>query len=575
MENYYLDNSDIQFYMKHMDMNEVIRLIEDDFADVDVFDYAPRNVEEAKENYQMVLSALGEICAEQIAPTAAEADEQGAQFWEGQVIYALATQKAMKLLKDAQLTGFTLPRKYGGLNFPNTIYSIAIEMVSQAEAGLQNIFGLQEIAATINEFADEETKLKYLPRFSSGEITGAMVLTEPEAGSDLQKVQLKAFYDEEEGCWRLKGNKRFITNGNADVALILARSESGTSDGRGLSMFVYERDETVVVRRIENKLGIHTSPTCELQFNNTKAVLVGKRRMGLVRYVMSLMNGARLGIACQAIGIAQAAYNEALKYAEDREQFKKKILDMPLVYDMLVRMKMKIEAARVLTYETSLIVDKKKAYDAILEREKSADKDVKKRAKELNAMANILTPLSKYYASEIANQVAYDAIQIHGGTGYMREFNVERHYRDARITNIYEGTTQLQVVASIGGVITRTLDPEYERLMKLIENSEQSKHVGRLKDCHGRILEAVDYVKKLDDSEYQSYYSENLVAMEADLYIALQQMYYARFADHKRIMAEQFLEHAEKNSRYHHDVITSGNRTVIENYRKILYEEKS
>ncbi|MBN1154561.1 acyl-CoA dehydrogenase family protein [candidate division KSB1 bacterium] len=572
MENYYLDNSDIQFYMDHMNFDEVIELVEKNFTEKNEFDYAPRNIEEAKENYHLVLTSLGEICAEQIAPTAADADEQGAQFWEGQVIYAHATQKAMKLLKDAQLMGFTLPRKYGGLNFPVTIYSIAIELVSQAEAGLQNIFGLQEIAATISEFADEEIKLKYLPRFSSGEITGAMVLTEPEAGSDLQAVQLKATYDEQEDCWRLKGSKRFITNGNADVALVLARSESGTTDGRGLSMFVYERDDSVVVRRIENKLGIHTSPTCELQFNNTRAVLVGKRRMGLVRYVMALMNGARLGIACQAIGIAQAAYDEALKYAEDREQFKRKIIDMPPVYDMLVKMKMKIEAARVLTYETSLIVDKMKAYNTLVEEGENIDPEIKKRAKHFEAMSAILTPLAKYYASEIANQVAYDALQIHGGTGYMREFNVERHYRDARITNIYEGTTQLQVVAAIGGVIKRTLDPEYERLMNLISDSKESEFLPRLRQCHQQLLSAIDYVKELDDADYQSFYSQNLVSMEADLYIALQMMYYARYADHKRLMAAQFLELAEKNFQHHHALVTSGNRTIIDRYKQILYE---
>lgn len=571
MANYYLDNADIQFYLKHINLDEIIPLVENNFEDRDKFDFAPRNIEESKENYHLVLSSLGEICAEKIAPTAPEADKQGAQFWEGNVIYALETQKAMKLLKDAQLMGFTLPRKYDGLNVPITIYSVAIEMVSQAEAGLQNVFGLQEIAATINEFADEEIKAKYLPRFSSGETTGAMALTEPEAGSDLQAVQLKATYDGKENCWRLNGNKRFITNGNADVALILARSEPGTTDGRGLSMFLYERDSSVVVRRIENKLGIHASPTCELQFNNTKAVLIGKRRMGLVRYVVSLMNGARLGIACQALGIAQAAYNEALKYAEDREQFKRKIVDMPLVYDMLVKMKMKIEAARVLVYETSLVVDKKKTLDAKIEQGENIDPEIKKQAKYMNALSAVLTPMVKYYAAEIANQVANDAIQIHGGTGYMREFNVERHFRDARITNIYEGTTQLQFVAAIGGVMTRTLDPEFERLMKLIADSGEHEYLVKLKKCHDQLNEAIDYVKEKSDSTYQSYYSQHLVAMTTDLYIALQLMYYARFNEHKRLIAIQFLKTAELNSQYNYSAVTSGNRLVIDKYKEMIY----
>jgi len=572
MANFYLDNADIQFLMKHLDLEEVIRLIENDFQEKDEFDEAPRNVEEAKENYHLVLSNLGEMCAEKIAPEAPEADEQGAKFWEGNVFYSIPTQKAMKLLRDAELMGFTLPRKYGGLNFPVTIYSIAIELVSQAEAGLQNIFGLQEIAATINEFADEEIKAKYLPLFASGKVTGAMVLTEPEAGSDLQAVQLKATFDEKENCWRLKGNKRFITNGNADVALILARSEPGTTDGRGLSMFLYERDKTVVVRRIENKLGIHTSPTCELQFNDTKAILIGKRRMGLIRYVMALMNGARLGIACQGLGIAQAAYNEALKYAEDREQFKKKIIDMPPVFDMLANMKMKIEAARVLTYETSIVVDKKKLLEHKLAHSEKKNPEDKKRLKHYDALAATLTPMAKYYASEIANEVADDAIQIHGGTGYMKEFNVERHYRDARITNIYEGTTQLQVVAAIGGVLTRVLEPEFERLMNLIADSEQKVHLDELKKCRERLDQAIDFVKEKNDSDYTSYYARNLVDMAMELYISLQLLYFARYSEHKNLIAEQFLTQTILNSEQYFARVTSGRRLVLERYRDIIYD---
>jgi hypothetical protein len=572
MANFYLDNSDIQFYMKYLDLDEVIRLIENNFAEKDVFDDAPRNVADARENYHLVLSALGEICAEQIAPLAADADEQGARYEAGKVYYADATQKALKLLTQAELMGFTLPRKYNGLNFPVTIYSIAIEMVSQAEAGLQNIFGLQEIAATINEFADEDLKAKYLPQFSSGKVTGAMVLTEPEAGSDLQAVQLKATLDETANCWRLNGNKRFITNGNADVALILARSEPGTTDGRGLSMYLYERDESVVIRRIENKLGIHTSPTCELQFNNTRAYLVGKRRMGLIRYVMALMNGARLGIACQALGIAQAAYNEALSYAQAREQFKQKIVDMPAIYDMLTRMKTKIEAARVLTYETSIIVDIKKKIDEIIEHGSDVDKEIRQRAKDITALAAVLTPMSKLYATEIANEVTYEAIQIHGGTGYMREFNVERHYRDARITNIYEGTTQLQVVAAIGGILTQTLDSEYNRFFNIIENSDQKVYLDDLKACHQRLNAAISFLKIKNNRDYTSFYARNLVEMASDLYIAVQLLRYAQYSAHKKLIAIKFLKDALLRSTYHYQAVTSDNELVIQNYQKMILE---
>jgi len=572
MANFYLDNSDIQFYMKYMNLDEVIQLVEDDFTKKDLYDYAPRNLAEARENYHLVLSALGEICAEQIAPLATAADEQGARFQAGQVIYADATQKALKWLTKAQLMGFTLARKYDGLNFPVTIYSIAIELVSQADAGLQNVFGLQEIASTVEEFADDAIRDKYLRLFSSGKVTGAMVLTEPEAGSDLQAVQLAATFDEKENVWRLNGNKRFITNGNADVALILARSEPGTTDGRGLSLFLYERDDSVIIRRIENKLGIHASPTCELQYNNTKAYLIGQRRMGLIRYVMALMNGARLGIACQALGIAQAAYNEALNYARAREQFKQKIIDIPAVYEMLTSMKMKIEAARVLTYETSLIVDIKKRLDKKIAEGQSIDKEVRQRGKYLTALAAVLTPISKLYASEIANEVAYDAIQIQGGTGYMREFNVERHYRDARITNIYEGTSQLQVVAAIGGVLTQTLETEFERLFKLVEDAAEKQYLPALKECHQRLNEAIDFVKTRNDRDYTAFYARKLVEMATDLYIGLQLLYYARFNEHKKLIAIKFLQNANLKSKHHHEAILSGDRSTIENYHKMVFD---
>lgn len=573
MANFYLDNPDILFYMKHLDLDEVIQLVEKDFQDKDKYDEAPRNSAEAKENYHLVLAALGEICAEQIAPLATEADEEGARFEKGNVFYADATQQALKLLTNAELMGFTLARKYGGLNFPVTIYSIAIEMVSQAEAALQNIFGLQEIAATIEEFADEEIKAKYLPKFSAGEVTGAMVLTEPEAGSDLQSVQLTATFDEKENIWRLNGNKRFITNGNADVALILARSEPGTTDGRGLSMFLYERDDSVIVRRIENKLGIHASPTCELQFNNTKATLIGRRRMGLIRYVMALMNGARLGIACQALGIAQAAYNEALSYANAREQFKQKIIEFPAVYEMLVNMKTKIEAARVITYETSLIVDKKKRVDEKIAEGNGVTKELRTKAKELTALAAVLTPISKLYATEIANQVTYDAIQIHGGTGYMREFNVERHYRDARITNIYEGTSQLQVVAAIGGVLTQTLEPEFKRLREKIGDSDEKEYIPLLNQCHERLNEVVTFTKTKNEREFTAFYGRQIVEMAQDLYIAMQLMYYARFSEHKKMIAIKFLKDAARRSESNHDLVLSDDQFVMNNHAKMIYDD--
>jgi alkylation response protein AidB-like acyl-CoA dehydrogenase len=476
-DNFYLDNPDLRFRVERADLADVVELKERGYAfpsgaaDAGAAEpvfaakakaLAPRDFADAQDNWRLVLEILGDICATVIAPRAAETDEEGARYEAGKVTYAAGTQAAIEAFRKSEILGAMLPWEYGGLNLPETVYQAMIEMVSRAEGGLMTIFGLQEIASTINEFADEELKRKVLPRFARGEVFGAMVLTEPDAGSDLGSVQCRAKLDEATGQWRINGVKRFITNGNADIHLVLARSEEGSKDARGLSMFYVERDETVRIRRIENKLGIHSSPTCELQYNDTPAILVGKRRFGLMRCAMSLMNGARLAVAAQACGIAEAAFREAKQYASERLQFRRTIADLPAVARMLVSMKGEIEAARALIFETSVWVDRLKACEQRQEEiEKAggkADPDLIAKKKQSSNLADILTPLSKYYSTEMGNRVCYKAMQVHGGVGYMREFNAERHYRDVRITNIYEGTSQLQVVAAIGKMVGRGLD---------------------------------------------------------------------------------------------------------------------
>ena len=422
MENFFTDNPDIQWHFNHLDHQEVVAAIEDNYTQASQHDDAPVSYEDAVVGYRSVLEMAGAIAAKEIAPLAAEVDREGAHFENGQVAYAKGTQRAMDVLAKSNLLGFTLPRRYSGLNFPGLLYSMAIEMVSQADASLMNLFGLQDIAETLHEFGDDTLKDRYLPQFATGKVTGAMILTEPDAGSDLQAVRLKAVL-QPDGSWKLYGVKRFITNGCADVSLVLARSEEGSIDGRGLSMFVCEKGPDLVIRRIEHKLGIHGSPTCELQFNGVPAQLVGQRRLGLIRYVMSLMNGARIGVACQGIGIAQAAYEEALKYARKRIQFKHPIVEFPQVYDMLARMKSRIQIARAITYEASRLVDLRRVLEV---REAAGDLSVRARLKEVSSCASVLTPIAKAYASEMAIEVTYDAIQIHGGTGYMQEFSVER-----------------------------------------------------------------------------------------------------------------------------------------------------
>ncbi len=570
MENFYRDNDDILFHMKHMKLDRVIELIEDNFADKGKYDYAFVNVMDAKDGYDRILEVVGDICANIIAPKASEVDEEGAHYENGEVRYAKGTQKALEALSKADLMGFTLPRKYGGLNCPVTIYSIAIEIVSRADAALMNLFGLQDIAETINKFGDEDQKMRYLPRFCTGEVTGSMALTEPDAGSDLQSVMTKAYQDEN-GQWKLRGVKRFITNGCGHISLVLARSEEGTTDGRGLSMFIYEREKHMKIRRIENKLGIHGSPTCELQFNDAPAELCGKRKFGLIKYVMSLMNGARLAIAAQALGIAEAAYREAEKYAKERVQFKKAIKDMIPVTEMLANMKVKIEAGRTLLYETAIIVDIKNGLEHIIEKYPEKEKELRDELKKYTALAALFTPLVKAYNTEMGNQVCYDAIQIHGGTGFMREFNVERHYRDIRITNIYEGTTQLQVVAAIGsivkGVAIEKLN-EYDKEFSCISDISLHKYAKEMKDLTEK---AINYVREKDDPEYQEYHARRLVEMVTYTTIAYLLLRDACLSERKKDVAKYFLELYLPEVKARHDIITTNVSTLLERKEDIIF----
>jgi len=493
MANFYTDNDDIKFLFEHIDSGKLAQIKEENFAFAGKFDYAPANADEAVKNYEMVLNSLGQLSAEFIAPRAEDVDRQGNTLNEdGSVTYAKGISESLDKLAKADVMGFTLPHRFGGLNFPNLIYSIAIEMVSRADASLMNIFGLQGIAETINAFASEDIKQQYLHDFAAGKVTGAMVLTEPDAGSDLQAVNLRAFQDDN-GNWLLHGVKRFITNGCGEVLLVLARSEPDRAGGLGLSLFVCDRGPTVHIRRLEDKLGIHGSPTCEIFFENTPCQLIGERQRGLVKYVMSLMNGARIGIAAQSVGIAEATYRIARDYAASRNQFATAIENLPAVRDMLTDMKIEIEAGRALLYETSRVVDMEQGLERQLETNPPEDKEkaklLKNNSRKYKRYAAMLTPMSKYFCSEMCNTVAYDAIQVLGGSGFMRDYACERHARDARITTIYEGTSQLQIVAAVRGVCSGTaekflnelsqqdFDPELKDLLEIIaEGSEQMKN---------------------------------------------------------------------------------------------------
>ncbi|MFA6350847.1 MAG: acyl-CoA dehydrogenase family protein [Bacteroidales bacterium] len=518
MANFYRDNGDLKFQLTHPLMKKIVELKEKGYADCDEFDYAPRDFEDAQDTYDQVLEIVGDICESTIAPNAESIDQEGPDLVEGRVKYARGTSENLEVLTQAGLMGMSLPREFGGLNFPVTPYVMAAEMVSRADAAFANIWGLQDCAETIHEFAGEELKKEYLPRFQYG-TTAAMDLTEPDAGSDLQAVQLKAHYDEDRGTWLLNGVKRFITNGDADVSLVLARSEEGTSDGRGLSLFVHDREKGgLIVRRIENKMGIKGSPTCELVFRDAPAELVGDRRMGLIKYVMALMNSARLGIGAQSVGIAEAAYREALKYAHEREQFGKPIIQFPAVYEMLTMMRVKLQASRTLLYETARYVDVYKAYNFIAE-DRKLEKEEREELKYYQRLADVFTPLLKLLSSEYCNQIAYDAIQVHGGTGFMKDFPVERIYRDARITTIYEGTSQLQVVAAIRGVTTGLFLSRIREFETMRVSADQEEIRKRLIEMTAEYELAIKKAQKSDDSGYFDFHARRLVEMAGHIIV--------------------------------------------------------
>ena len=519
MANYYSDHPEIEFHLNHPLMKRVVDLKERNYAEKDQFEDAPVNYEDAIENYKRLLDITGDVAANIIEPNSEDVDLEGPHLENGRMIYASKTFENLDATRKAGLWGLSMPRRYGGLNLPNAIFSMASEIIAAADAGFQNIWSLQSCIDTLYEFGSEEQRQKYIPRICAGE-TMSMDLTEPDAGSDLQRVMLKATQDED-GTWRLNGVKRFITNGDSDIHLVLARSEEGTKDGRGLSMFIYDkRDGGVTVRHIEHKLGIHGSPTCELVYKNAKAELCGNTRLGLIKYVMALMNGARLGIAAQSVGVEQEAYNEGLAYAKERAQFGEKIINFPAVYDMLSRMKAKLDAGRSLLYCCARYVDIYKALEDIA-RDTKLTPEERQEMKKYTRLADAFTPLAKGMNSEYANQNAYDAISIHGGSGFIMEYKCQRLFRDARIFSIYEGTTQLQVVAAIRYITNGT----YLSIIKEMLENEVSDDLKALKERVAKLVElyeaAINKVKEANDQAVHDFLARRLYNMTGDIVMSL------------------------------------------------------
>lgn len=560
MENFYTDNKDLRFHLNHPLMEKIVALKENNYEEAKEFDFAPIDFEDAIDSYDKVLEIIGEISGEVIEPNAESVDKEGPQLIDNEVKYARGTQENHDVLTKAGLIGMSLPRKYDGLNFPIVPYVMAAEIVSRADAGFANIWGLQDCAETLHEFANEELKQEFLPRFHKG-ATAAMVLTEPDAGSDLQAVQLKgsisADYDPVKDIYYLNGVKRFITNGDADISLVLARSEAGTSDGRGLSLFVYDRkDAAVKIRRIENKLGIKGSPTCEMVFTNAPAKLVGDRKLGLIKYVMALMNSARLGIGAQSVGLAEAAYREAVKYAHERVQFGKAIIQFPAVYEMLTTMKVRTQAIRTLLYETARYVDIYKNYSFASETRQLTPEE-RQESKKYQRLADMFTPLLKLVSSEYCNQIAYDSLQIHGGAGFMKDFPIERIYRDARITSIYEGTSQLQVVAAIrgvtaGGLLNRIR--EFEEVKVSPELEYLKKHLIAMTNEYEKVSK---WVVDQEDNEFLDFHARRLVEMAGNIVMGYLLLHDSVRNDDFENAAEIFIKQGKSENAQKADYITT------------------
>jgi len=571
MDNFFKDTPDFKFHLGHPIVQKIVKLKERDFEDSEKSDYAPLNHDDAIDTYEKILDIVGDICANTIAPNAESVDLEGPHLVNNEVIYAKGTSADYKALHGAGLIGMALPRKYGGLNFPLLPYVMAAEMVARADAGFANIWGLQDCAETIYEFGSEEQKEKYLPRFNRDGATAAMVLTEPDAGSDLQSVKLKATFNEEENIWKLNGVKRFITNGDADISLVLARSEENTVDARGLSMFIYDRNSHAVqVRHLENKLGIKGSPTCELVFKDAPAELVGKERFGLIKYVMALMNSARLGVGAQSLGIADAAYREALKYAEERAQFGKVIIKFPAVYEMISNMRVRIDALRSLLYETTRFVDISKAYEEVM-KDRSLEKEERMEMKAYAKLSNVFTPLIKLTASEACNSIAYDSLQIHGGTGFMKDFPIERLYRDARITSIYEGTTQLQAVAAIKGVTTGIFLDQIRKydLEILDENKSFKKELQAMTAIYEEISLKVI---AMESSEQLDIHSRRLVEMAGNIIMGYLLVINSQRDQNFHRSAKLFINLARSENREKYDYINNFEVEDLELYKQAELE---
>jgi len=572
MANFYTDNDDIRFLFGHMDIAALAEIAEEGFRFAKDFDFAPENAADAVDNYERILTTLGQLAGDVIAPTAEDNDLVGNTLNEdGSVTYAPGIAEAIKQLGQADAMGFTLPYRFGGINCPQLVYTMTNEMISRADASLMNIYGLQGIAETINAFADEEIKQEYLPDMASGAATGAMVLTEPDAGSDLQSVKVHAYQDAD-GNWFVRGVKRFITNGCGEILLVLARSEPEISDGRGLSLLLVEQGPKVKVRRLENKLGIHASPTCELFFDDAPAKLIGDRQRGLITYVMSLMNGARVGIAAQSLGIGEAAYRVARDYGHSRKQFETEIENFPAVRELLVKMSVDLQAARALTYFSTFSVDvelgalRKMEFGDVEPDEKKA---LKKKSRKWGRYNKVLTPMCKYYASEMSMRVTNDAMAVLGGSGYMKDYPVERHLRDARITTIYEGTSQLQVLAAVAGVVSGTARTVLDMVLDKEWPETVAPQIEQIREGLTLLEESIAFIKDQSGASYRDLYARKVTDIAIYLIVGALFCDHATASESKLAVAKYWLAEKMPEIRMLREQILSGDLSVVTDFETL------
>lgn len=573
--NYFTDNEDLQLQFDSLiSWEPIVQEIEHGFADAAEYKktsderlaMAPSSTEEAVEYYRTILEALGEMMGKEVAPRSAEMDRIGLKYENGKVTYPEAQDYCFDELRKAGLMPFAFSRRYGGLSMPVTAQSMALEIAARADASFSLAYGNANVAEIVARYGSEEMIDEWIPKWAAGDISCAMALTEPNYGSDLPNVQTRAVKDEK-GTWRITGAKRFITHASGYhkapcVILTLARTGSPTSGARGLSFFLVE-SKHVEIAGIERKMGLHCSPTCEVVYDNAPAHLIGEEGLGLLRYSMGMMNSARLVIAAQSLGIAESARFEARKYAHERIQFGKPIEEIPAVRKMLDRMDAESAGMRALLLEASRTIDmymwRKEhltKHEGLPEKQAKKDEQVRKWEK----LADLFTPLSKYYISEMCVSIAYDAVQIHGGAGFTEDYDVSRIYRDSRITTIYEGTTQLQIVAAIGGVTAGMAQNGF--LRSYIEEEMAGFTPSSTLRTLFEMFEAnAELYRSIEDSETKARYASEAVESAARFLLGmLMERSLVKTPEDRRPAREQLLDHLHEES----IALLSANRARLE-----------